>query len=60
MNRQKVIAVKVTETEEETIKKKAEEKGLKTATYLRLKGLEQYGLDNFKVLQTFIQNSAKW
>ena len=40
MNRQKVIAVKVTETEEETIKKKAEERGLKTATYLRLKGLE--------------------
>lgn len=39
-NREKVIAVRVTEKEEELIKVKAEEKGLKASTYLRLKGLE--------------------
>lgn len=38
--RTKIIAVKVTENEEKIIKKKAEEKGLKISTYLRVKGLE--------------------
>ncbi len=36
----KVIAVKVTEKEEEILKQKAQEKGLKCSTYLRTKGLE--------------------
>jgi hypothetical protein len=39
-NRTKIIPVKVNEKEEKILKEKAEEKGLKVSTYLRLKGLE--------------------